>query len=284
MNSLNRPNLFRYLNRCRTPEGGYCYFHDSESGAGFPNGADTCWALAAYRFLGSDPPFLARTGRWLRDERDRNESVRLSPYLFWLLEGLRLAGVPFSSEDRDCLVSETARFLDDCTSLSDLPSILEDLAPLLSLRRKSHLPLTEKEKGRLKDLLDLESEFPRPLPLPGLWTRIILMEASGRFSQEMIAKERSKENEYLHPTFGYVIVPESSRSDLFVLRSGLLMRKDPLTPFEIQSLKDLLLLCQSRGGGFGPVGGAIPTLEATSAALELSHLLSCLSPSEEMTL
>ncbi len=283
MDSLNRPILFRYLNRCRTPEGGYCYFRDPESGAGFPNGADTCCALAAYRFLGSDPPFLARTGRWLREERDRNDATRLSPYLFWFLEGLRLAGVPFSSEDHDCLVRETARLLEDWTSSSELPSLFEDLAPLLWLRRKASLPLSEKEKGRLKELLDLEVDLPRHFPLPELRTRVVLMEESGRFSKEMIAKERSKESEYRHPVFGYVIVPGSSRSDLFILRSGLLLRKDPLAPFEVRSLESLLLLCQSREGGFGPVGGAVPTLESTSAALELSHLLSRLSSSTEMT-
>lgn len=283
MDSLNRPNLYRYLDRCRKSEGGYCYFRDPESGAGFPNGADTCWALATFRFLGSDPPFLARTGRWLRDERDRNETARLSPALFWFLEGLRLAGVPFSSEDRDCLVRETARLLEDWTSPSELPSLFEDLAPLLCLRRKSSLPLSEKEKGRLKALLDLEVDLPHPSPLPELRTRVVLMEESGRFSKEMIAKERSIESEYRHPVFGYVIVPGSSRSDLFILRSGLLLRKDPLAPFEIQSLEGLLLFCQSREGGFGPVGGAVPTLEATSAALELSHLLSGLSSSTEMT-
>ncbi len=282
MDSLNRPNLYRYLDRCRTPEGGYCYFRDPESGAGFPNGADTCWALAAFRFLGSDPPFLARTGRWLRDERDRNEIARLSPYLFWFLEGLRLSGVPFSSEDRDCLVRETARLLEDWTSPSELPSLFEDLAPLLCLRRKASLPLSEKEKGRLKELLDLEA--PPPFPLPELRTRVVLMEESGKFSKAMIAKERSKESEYRHPVFGYVIVPGSSRSDLFILRSGLLLRKDPLAPVEIRSMESLLLLCQSREGGVGQVGGAVPTLEASSAALELGVLLSRFSQSEERIL
>lgn len=284
MNSLDQPNLFRYLNRCRTPEGGYCYFRDPESGAGFPNGADTCWALSAFRFLESDPPFLARTRRWLRNELDQNVATRTSPYLFWFLEGLRLSRAPFSSEDRLCLVRETARLLGDRASPSDLPSLLDDLGYVLSLRRELHLSLSEKEKGRLKELLDLESDLPRQFSLPELWTRIVLMEESGGFSKEKIEKERSRENEYRHPVFGYVIVPGSSRSDLFVLRSGLIMRKDPLSPFEIQTLEDLILFCQSRKGGFGPVGGAVPTLEATAAALELGIFLSRFSSFKERTL
>lgn len=274
MNSLNRNNLLRYLNRCRTPKGGYCYFWDPESGAGFPNGADTCWALAAYRSLGSDPPFLSGTCRWLRNELDQNGPMRISPYLFWFLEGLRLARAPFSSEDHLCLLRETERLLDDWTTPSDIPFLFEDLAPLLFLRGRAHLPLSEKEKSRLKELLEMEAGLPRPFPLPELRTRLFLMEESGRFSKEMIAKEQSLERDYRDPLFGYVLVPGSSRSDLFVLRSGLLMRKDPLIPFEIQVLEDLILLCQSREGGFGPVGGAVPTLEATSVALELTVLLS----------
>ncbi len=274
MNSLNRNNLLRYLNHCRTPDGGYCYFRDPESGVGFPNGADTFWALSAFQFLESDPPFLTRTRRWLRNELDQNVATRTSPYLFWFLEGLHLSRAPFSLEDRLCLVRETARLLDNRASSSDLPSLLDDLGSVLSLRRGLHLSLSEKEKGRLKELLDLELDLPRSFSLPELWTRSVLMEESGGFSQEKIAKERSRENEYRHPVFGYVILPGSSRSDLFVLRSGLLMRKAPLSLFEIQMLEDLILSCQSWKGGFGPVGGAVPTLEATSVALELTVLLS----------
>ena len=284
MNSLDQPNLFRYLNRCRTPEGGYCYFRDPESGAGFPNGADTFWALSAFRFLESDPPFLTHTRRWLRNKLDQNVATRTSPYLFWFLESLRLSRAPFSSEDRLCLARETARLLDNRASSLEISSLLYDLGSVLSLRRGLHLSLSEKEKGRLKELLDLESNLPRPFPLPELRTRIVLMEESGGFSQEKIAKERSRESEYRHPVFGYVIVPGSSRSDLFVLRSGLLMRKDPLSLFEIQMLEDLILFCQSRKGGFGPVGGSVPTLEATAAALELGIFLSRFSLFKERTL
>lgn len=82
MSDPNRPNLFRYLNRCRTPEGGYCYFRDPESGAGFPNVADTYWALSAFRFLESDPPFLSLTRTWLRNEFEQNEGAHISPLSF----------------------------------------------------------------------------------------------------------------------------------------------------------------------------------------------------------
>ncbi|MDA8150720.1 MAG: hypothetical protein M0041_06325 [Nitrospiraceae bacterium] len=195
------------------------------------------------------------------------------PYLFWTMGGLRLAGADISTKDRLCLAKETERLLNDWTTPSALPSLLADLVAVLSLRRDLDLPLSENEKGILRDLLAREKVLPRPLPLPELRRRIFLMGETGLFRNGTIESELSLEREYRHPVFGYVLVPGSSRSDLFVLESGLLMRRNHLSPYETETLENLILSCQSREGGFGPVGGAVPTLEATCMAFELLFLL-----------
>ena len=283
MDGLNQETLSGYLDRCRMPDGGYCYFHDPEngggfsSGAGFSNGADTAWALSTYRWLKTDPPKLADTRAWLRVELDRNRITQFSPYLFWFLRGLLLAGGSLSAEDHRHLIRETQRLLDDWATPSDIPPLLEDLVEALSLRREASLSLSEKENQRLADLLEQDPVPSDRPPLPELYTRLFLMKMSGRFSRTAIASAHGLERDYRHPSFGYVLVPGTSRSDLFILRSGLLMRSDPLPPPEAQNLMNLVHACQSREGGCGPIGGAVPTLEATCAALEVSWLLSTLT-------
>lgn len=272
MDGLNRETLFRYFDRCRMGDGGYCYFHDPDSGAGFSNVADTYWVLTSYQLAKKNPPFLSKTGSWLQREFDQNKTTHFFPYLFWLLGGLRLAGVPIPKEGHHCLIQETGDLLDDWTSRTEIPTLLDDLVDAVFLRRKLSLPLSEKEKQRLGDLLDQNSERPGPRPLLELWARVFLKEESGRFSRTAIAADQELEQQYRHPSFGYVLVPGSSRSDLFVLRSGLSMRSELLAPSEVRNLTNLLLSSQSREGGCGPIGGAVPTLEATCAALEISRL------------
>jgi hypothetical protein len=266
-----RERVFRYLDRCRIPKKGYCHFRDPESGAGFSNIADTFWALSSYRLLKTAPPFLSSTRAWLKQEFDQNPVFRDSPYLFWALGGLELAGEPITESMVDLLVLETERLLNDQIADSELPSLLRDLEAILALRLHLSIPVSEREKNLLAGCLSREDGFSGELSLPELKTRSVLADWAKRGGGEV---DRLKERGFRDRVFGYVLVPGSSRSDLFVLRVGLSLRKDPLDPSRILDLTDLVYSCQSRDGGFGLVGGAIPTLEATCAALAiLLHFL-----------
>lgn len=267
---FDRHRALGYLDRCRTPENGYCHFLDRESGVGFPNVADTYWALASYRFLESEPPHRSATLRWLRNGYEQNKTLHSSPYLSWALASLCLAGDSLSETDRNLLVKETENLLNERVPNSEIPSLLGDLGAILSVRLRLGHPLTELEKNLLERLLDQEESIPGALPLPELQNRRFL---------ETLVKGPSTRPEgpgdlpYRHRVFGYTLVPGTSRSDLFVLRSGFLMRQDPLSRSEFEKLNSLIVLCQSREGGFGQLGGAIPTLEATCAALYLLLVL-----------
>lgn len=273
MTEFHRDRILGYLDRCRMPEGGYCHFHDPESGAGFSNVGDTFWALGAYRFLEESPPVLARTREWLRQEFDRNETLHNAPSLAWAMEGLLLSGEKLGQGDRNLLLRDAALLLSEKVPDSEIPSLLEDLRATLELRDRLEIPLAQGERALLAGLLRQGRKNESPVPLPELRDRIFLGRYAGASDDRNLVGNLPEEREYRDVIFGYVLVPGTSRSDLFILRAGLSIRKEPLLPSEILAMKKMLLLCQGREGGFGPVGGAIPTLKATWTALDLLRRL-----------
>jgi hypothetical protein len=186
------------------------------------------------------------------------------------LAALCLAGDPLTEADRNLLLKEAESLLNEQVPDSEIPSLLGDLGAIFSLRLRLGHPLTQHERNLLGKLLAQEESIPGVLPLPELQNRIFLETLA---KKETTAPDVPGEDSYRHRVFGYTLVPGTSRSDLFVMRSGFLMRQDPLSRSEFERLNSLIVLCQSREGGFGPVGGAIPTLEATCAALYLLLVL-----------
>lgn len=267
MIQLRREELLAFLGRCRMPDGGFCAFRDPESGAGFPNVADTWFALSSLTRLGEENPALPEDRRWILRRLSEEESHRRSPYLAWALGSKRLAGIPLSGEDRILLRQESSRLLSERVTPEEAPDLLRELAFLFRVRLLAGVPPDGDEKETLTLFLRDKS------PVGDLPT---LLEGADRFFLEGLLHRPSgpsgpvpEEAPYRHPVLGYVLVPGSSRSDLFILLAGLRMRKKPPEPEEADALRLRVLFCQGTGGGFAPVGGARPTLEATEAALEI---------------
>ena len=266
MSGLNRKNLESYLDRCRMPDGGYCSFHDPESGAGFSNVADTCFCLSAFRLLGGEIPELSKTRSFILQVLSTDGLHRQSPYLSWALESKLLAGLPLSGEEGQLLRKETVRLLSAKGSWIEQSDLVGEIARLMNVRLLSGLPPEQEEIGPLSALIRDSPELPTILELSDLALLSGLLPGGRRVS--------TSERLYRHPSLGYVLVPGSSRSDLFILLAGLRLREEPLDSGEILRFRIRVLFCQGLGGGFGPVGGARPTLEATRAALEILSLLS----------
>jgi hypothetical protein len=189
------------------------------------------------------------------------------------MEGLLLSGEKLGQGDRNLLLRDAALLLSEKVPDSEIPSLLEDLLATLELRDRLEVPLAQGERALLAGLLRHGRKNESPVPLPELRDRIFLGRYAGASDDRNLVGNLPEEREYRDVIFGYVLVPGTSRSDLFVLRAGLSIRKEPLLPSEILAMKKMLLPCQGREGGFGPVGGAIPTLEATWTALDLLRLL-----------
>ncbi len=257
---FRKEKLLDYLNRCRMPDGGYCAFRDPESGAGFSNVADTCFALYSFRRLGKEIPSLPETRFWILRALSEDGGHWRSPFLSWALEAKRLAGMPFSDEDRFLMRQEAARLLSEKVLPQERSGLLRDLVFLFRVRLFAGIPKDPEEAKALSLLLG-EGSSASGVPA--------ILEAADRAFLTAPDLPSPGEWPYRHPTLGYVLVPGSSRSDLFILLAGLRMRKDPPGPEEADLLRIRVLFCQGREGGFSPVGGARPTLEATEAALEI---------------
>ncbi|MCL5284568.1 MAG: hypothetical protein M1313_02250 [Nitrospirae bacterium] len=269
MDQLNRKGLLAYLNRCRMPDGGYCSFHDPESGAGFSNVADTSYALSAWTMLKEEIPGLPETRSWILHVLETDGSHRRSPYVSWAMESKLLAGLPLSEEEGLLLQNETLRLLSEKEEGIERPELLGEIVRLLKVRLLSGAPLDEDMIAPLSGFLLAGFGFPTIIELEDLAFLSGLLPGGGvKFPEETL---------YRHPVLGYVLVPGSSRSDLFILLAGLRMRKDLPEPGEFRQMRTRVLFCQSLNGGFGPVGGALPTLEATKAALSALELLSAQS-------
>ena len=266
MSGLDRKNLESYLDRCRMPDGGYCSFHDPESGAGFSNVADTCFCLSAFRLLGREIPDLSKTRSFILQVLSTDGLHRQSPYLSWALESKLLAGLPLSGEEGQLLRKETVRLLAEKGAWIERSDLVGEIARLMKVRLLAGLPPDQEETGPLSALVRDSPELPTILELCYLVFLSGLLPGGHRVS--------TSERLYRHPSLGYILVPGSSRSDLFVLLAGLRLREEPLDSGEILRFRIRVLFCQGLAGGFGPVGGARPTLEATRAALEILFLLS----------
>ena len=267
MLQLRREELLAFLGRCRMPDGGFCAFRDPESGAGFSNVADTWFALSSLTRLGEENPARPEDRRWILRSLSEGESHRRSPYLAWVLGAKRLAGIPLSGEDRILLRQETSRLLSETVSPEEAPDLLRELGFLFRVRLLAGVPPDGDEKETLTLFLRDNS------PVGDLPT--ILESADRVFLEGLLSRPSGpsgpvpEEAPYRHPVLGYVLVPGSSRSDLFILLAGLRMRRNHPDPEEADALMLRVLFCQGTGGGFAPVGGARPTLEATEAALEI---------------
>ena len=266
MSWFNRKDLLAYLDRCRMPDGGYCSFHDPSSGAGFSNVADTCWSLSAWSLLGGEIPELSKTRSFILHELSTDGLHRQSPYLSWALESKLLAGLSLSEEEGRLLRKETFRLLMDEGSWIERSDLVGEITRLMKVRLLSGLLPGQDEIGPLSGLIRESPEVPTILELCDLAF------LSGLLPEE--SQVPTGERLYRHPSLGYVLVPGSSRSDLFILLAGLRLREEPLDSGEILRFRIRVLFCQGLGGGFGPVGGARPTLEATRTALEILALLS----------
>lgn len=257
--------LVALLERCRMGDGGYCTFRDPESGGGFSNIADTCHALEIWRALGIKPPGLFETVRWIRTQRERSPLLHRSPALHWLLSAMDHAGLPWQAKERELFCGEVRRLLDLAPSHGETDDLLLELASLLRLPGAP--PLDPPELPHLGEL----AESSRPLTLPGLEARVDCMKKSGLYSQEELLRERKKEESFRHPVLGWVLVPGSTASDLFVLRSGWrLSGGAPQDPWLARVVSETVRACRGREGGFAPIPGAAPNLHATACALALS--------------
>ncbi|MGC8500857.1 MAG: hypothetical protein ACP5OS_06750 [Leptospirillia bacterium] len=265
--------LVALLERCRMGDGGYCTFRDPESGGGFSNIADTCHALEIWRALGIEPPGLFETVRWIRTQEERSSFLHRSPALHWLLSALDQAGLPWQARERELFFGEVRRLLDLALPAEETDDLLLDLASLLRLPGSP--PLDPAELSHLGELAGRSREggaqSPRPLTLPGLEARVDCMKKSGLFSREELLRERKKEESFRHPVLGWVLVPGSTASDLFVLRSGWrLSGGAPHDPWLARVVSETVRACRGREGGFAPICGAAPNLHASACALALS--------------
>ncbi len=146
----------------------------------------------------------------------------------------------------------------------------EDLAALLRLPGAPDLPGSL--ASRLSDLvgaLELRKEREcRPLTLPALADRLTIL-AKGGVSPEEILRMSQEEESFRHPVWGWIRTRGSTAFDLFVVRSGVRLAARRRAPVDTEAIESLVLSCQSRGGGFGPLPGAIPGLDATLCAVEI---------------
>ncbi len=265
---IRKETLLDYLARCRMPEGGFCSFRDPESGAGFSNVADTFFALSSLKRLGEGSPARPEDQQWILRSLAEDGYHGRSPYLAWALEAKRLAGISLSEGDHLLLRRETARLLSETVSPEEGPDLLRDLAFLFRVRLLAGIPAGSGEVANL-------TAFLRSTPSGGDLPTIL--EGADRSFLEGLLPVPSgpvpEEAPYRHTVLGYVLVPGSSRSDLFILLAGLRMGRKPPDPEAAETLRLRVLFCQGLEGGFAPVGGARPTLEATEAALEILERL-----------
>jgi len=276
-----RHRLLALLERCRMPDGGYCTFRDPESGGGFSNIADTCHALSLFSKLGIDPPALDETVRWIEAESVRSPVLHRSPALHWRLKAMGLAGLPWPETEGDLFARELDRLLGSSPGPGETFDLIREVADLLRLRDSPPL-----ESGQIRSIRKyLESagegraKSSRPATLPELEDRVVLMEASGLFSREEILQEREKEEGFRHRVLGWILTPESTASDLFVLRAGWrLSGGAPRDPWLVRVVAGTVRACQGREGGFAPIPGAAPNLAATDCALDLPAIRALAEP------
>ena len=260
--------LYQYLIKCQMPDGGFCSFHEPESGAGFSNVADTYFALDCFRLLPEKPQDLQKTAGWIQQVLEADGMYRRVPYLSWcLLSKIRLR-LSLDFQEREALKTESIRLMREEVQENEWASLVRDLAFLMNVRLEGNLAPHSAEREQvgtfLRKAIAVKLE------------KTILELADLLFLSQFYPDVRDMlpdEGRYRHPEWGYVLVPGSSRSDLFIILAGYGLRKDSLNSEEKSSIRQRVLFCQETNGGFGPVGGALPTLEASHAAMKLLHLL-----------
>ena len=252
------------------PDGGYCAFRETEWRAGFSNIADTAHALEIFRRLGESPPELLRTAAWIESRQRSSPALARSPALAWTLMARTQAGLPFREEERRLYLEEVGRLLCDGEG-EESERVDEDLAALLRLPRAPDLPGSL--ASRLSDLVGAlavrEERERRPLTLPALEDRLTILEKSGVISPEEILRMSQAEESFRHPVWGWTRTRGSTAFDLFVVRSGVRLAARHRAPVDAGAIEALAWASQSRGGGFGPLPGALPGLDATLCAVEI---------------
>ena len=256
------------------PDGGYCAFRDAETRAGFSNIADTAHALEIFRRLGEPPPELSRTAAWIDSLEKASLALTRSPALAWALSARVHAGLPWRDKERWLFLEEVERLLDD-GEREESEGVDADLASLLRLPRTPDLPgPLARRLPALVDLLEArEGEEGRPLTLPALEDRMTVIEKGGGPSPEEIRRRSHEEERFRHPVWGWIRTRGSTATDLFVIRAGVRLADLLQAPFDVDLIQDLVLACRSRSGGFGPLPGAIPGLDATLCAVEILQRL-----------
>ena len=251
------------------PDGGYCAFRDEGFRAGFSNIADTAWALEIFRRLREIPPELPRTAAWIESLQRNSLAWSRSPALAWTLMARSQAALPFREEERGMFLEEVERLAED-GEREEGERVDEDLAALLRLPGAPDLPGSL--ASRLSDLvgaLELRKEREcRPLTLPALADRMTIL-AKGGVSPEDILRMSQEEESFRHPVWGWIRTRGSNSFEIFVVRSGARLAARRRAPVDTEAIESLVLSCQSRGGGFGPLPGAIPGLDATLCAVEI---------------
>ena len=252
------------------PDGGYCAFRDEGFRAGFSNIADTAWALEIFRCLREIPPELPRTAAWIESLQRNSLAWSRSPALAWTLMARTQAGLPFREEERELYLDEIGRLLED-GEREEGERVDEDLAALLRLPGAPDLPgpLTSRLSDLVGALAVREERERRPLTLPALEDRLTILEKSGVISPEEILRMSQAEDSFRHPVWGWTRTRGSTAFDLFVVRSGVRLAARHRAPVDAGAIEALAWASQSRGGGFGPLPGALPGLDATLCAVEI---------------
>ncbi|MGC8529522.1 MAG: hypothetical protein ACP5OP_04900 [Leptospirillia bacterium] len=267
---LHKVACLEWVTSRRMPDGGYCAFRDEKTRAGFSNIADTAWALEIFRRLKEAPPEVSSTAKWIESCQRGTLALSRSPALAFALSARVHAGLPWRQEERRLYLEEVERLLDD-GDREKMEGVDEDLASLLRVPQAPDLPrsLSRRLPVLVGNLEARDLREARPQTLPALEDRLTLLEKSGTLSPKEIHRRGQEEETFRHTVWGWTRSRGSTAVDLFVIRAGVRLANRLQAPFDTALIEDLVLSCRSRLGGFGPLPGAIPGLDATLCAVEI---------------
>lgn len=259
-----------YIVGRQTPEGGFCFYRYGAWGVEEPNAGDTGSAVASLTWLDEPVPRREQLIGWLLDQQATGGGYsspmiadavlsalqclearpRYDPSRYLLAWARRISATDLASMDARAWLDSARR----CARLLVLHGV-----SVLDLRNKAPSVLAKQRHGSGGYI----AEAPNLL---STWHALELMATLQlRFdSKETIDFLRECE----HAQWGFTLAPASTATSLEVQWAGTrALRRVGAPPRWPDAVQRFAARCQSPGGGFSRVPGALPGLQETAWAL-----------------